>query len=241
MDHFDVALTLLKPLLETAIPHIREHGGRRIECKTLADRSEMHDLLQLLGFQTEGVLRSYGTKGEDYFQYAYLLDLIQATACGQSHNHNERNRQCMMPDKPVPGGPPNVTARVTPLSTPVQTTARYPGRPQHDQRRTRRRSCPLRACVVAIDATCADERPLSPMAKPKPKGRPQGRATAKGCDQAPRQLPPERGERDIRAASARFGALVRKHLDRSTVGHYRRPQARKNHTARKALTVTRTL
>ena len=73
VDRFDVALTLLKPLLETAIPHVREQGGRRLECKTLADRSDMHDLLQLLGFQTEGVLRFYGTGGEDYLQYAYYV------------------------------------------------------------------------------------------------------------------------------------------------------------------------
>ena len=90
VDHFDVALTLLKPLLETAIPHIREHGGRRIECKTLADRSEMHDLLQLLGFQTEGVLRSYGTKGKTIFSMRICSIQPRPLHCRQSPNHNER-------------------------------------------------------------------------------------------------------------------------------------------------------
>lgn len=71
----DAALMLLMPLLETMVPHVRQHGGRRIECKSRCDRTGMRDLLGLLGFKVEGLLRKYGAEdGADYFIYSYLIE-----------------------------------------------------------------------------------------------------------------------------------------------------------------------
>ena len=113
------------------------------------------------------------------------------------------------------------------------------GRPQHDQRRTRRRSCPFRACVVAIDATCADERPLNPWPRENQKigrDRHSGRLRAS----------PSAATRARRTRHARSDRPLRRageEAPRSANGRALPPPAgrARNHTARKALTGTRTL
>ena len=73
MNNPVAAFSLLKPLFETAIPHIEKHGGLRLECKASEDSRNTHAWLHLLGFKMECKLRRYGRGGSTYLQFAYFL------------------------------------------------------------------------------------------------------------------------------------------------------------------------
>ena len=73
-DHPEVAMLMLGPLFEDVLPHIRSHGGWRIECKSRADRPGMRERMALLGFRPEGLLRRFGTDRSNYLTFAYQLE-----------------------------------------------------------------------------------------------------------------------------------------------------------------------
>lgn len=55
------------------LAYVRDHGGHRIECRSLATHSEAHGFLRLMRFEREGVLRCYGRRKQDYVQFARLV------------------------------------------------------------------------------------------------------------------------------------------------------------------------
>jgi hypothetical protein len=74
IDRPEVALLILERIFEHAIPHVKKHGGWRIQCKTRYDNAGNRTHLRLLGFRPEAMLRRFGTDRADYIQFVYFFE-----------------------------------------------------------------------------------------------------------------------------------------------------------------------
>lgn len=69
-DHFQsAALTLTRYALRVMKPALLASGFHRLQCESRIDHHDAHRWLRSLGFQSEGILRQFGSDGSDYIQF----------------------------------------------------------------------------------------------------------------------------------------------------------------------------
>lgn len=74
-ENYEHVITGFLRRFQQAIEAAREaHGLHRIECRSITDHSSAHRLLRVLGFDSEGVLRSYGRDGSNYILFAKVWE-----------------------------------------------------------------------------------------------------------------------------------------------------------------------
>lgn len=59
---------------DEAFARARAKGLRRLEAKSIVHHTDAHRLLKMWGFEREGLLRCYGKDGDDYIQFARLVE-----------------------------------------------------------------------------------------------------------------------------------------------------------------------
>jgi hypothetical protein len=62
-------LVAFKPKWYLMIDYLRDHGGHRLQCRSLATHKEAHRFLKLMGFAPEAVLQAFGRDREDYILF----------------------------------------------------------------------------------------------------------------------------------------------------------------------------
>ena len=76
----DVAVDIARYALRTLKPWLLRRGAHRVQCESRFDHADAHALLERFGAVREGVLRSYGRDGADYFIYSWRkADVLQQT------------------------------------------------------------------------------------------------------------------------------------------------------------------
>jgi hypothetical protein len=68
-DDYIRVLVAFKPKWYLMQDFLRDHGGHRLECRSLTTHKEAHRFLKLMGFAPEAVLQSYGRNREDYILF----------------------------------------------------------------------------------------------------------------------------------------------------------------------------
>lgn len=63
-----------KPKVDKMIGFARENGMHRLEAKSLVSHHEAHRFIKLIGMQSEGILKCYGRRRQDYIQFARTWD-----------------------------------------------------------------------------------------------------------------------------------------------------------------------
>lgn len=66
-----VGLPLTRWLKREWLPRMAGAGIHRVEAVSMVGYADMHRWLKTLGLRSEGVLRRYGKRGEDFVQYAW--------------------------------------------------------------------------------------------------------------------------------------------------------------------------
>lgn len=102
----DVALLILERIFEQAIPHVRKHGGWRIQCKTRYDHDSNRTHLRLLGFKVEAMLRFFGTDKSHYLQYVYHLAAEGSDEAAVSEERNPPDSGVFVEGKSEPAAVP---------------------------------------------------------------------------------------------------------------------------------------
>lgn len=68
-DDYIRALVAFKPKWPLMQDYLKEHGGHRLECRSLLTHRQAHRFLQLMGFKAEAILDCYGRNREDYILF----------------------------------------------------------------------------------------------------------------------------------------------------------------------------
>ena len=67
-------LPMLRQIRGFVLPFLDDNGFHRVEAAALAYREDVARFMALIGAEPEGVLRGYGTAGEDFISYRWLAD-----------------------------------------------------------------------------------------------------------------------------------------------------------------------
>jgi hypothetical protein len=74
-DQWGLALLpMLHHIRGFIIPYLVQAGFHRVEAAALAGREDVGRFMDLIGAEPEGVMRRYGTAGEDFISYRWLAD-----------------------------------------------------------------------------------------------------------------------------------------------------------------------
>jgi hypothetical protein len=65
---------MLRQIRGFVLPFLAENGYHRVEAAALARRNDVRRFMELIGAEPEGLLRGYGTGGEDFTAYRWLKD-----------------------------------------------------------------------------------------------------------------------------------------------------------------------
>lgn len=65
-------------VVRVIMPELINQGLRRAECRSLDEHTPAHRWLEFLGAKFEGVARSHGKAGQDFYQYAWTRDDVLA-------------------------------------------------------------------------------------------------------------------------------------------------------------------
>lgn len=68
-------LVAFKPKWYLMIDYLKQHGGHRLECKSLITHKEAHGFLRMMGFSAECILDQYGRHREDYILFKQVFDV----------------------------------------------------------------------------------------------------------------------------------------------------------------------
>jgi hypothetical protein len=112
-DDYIRVLVAFKPKWYLMLDYLKEHGGHRLECKSLITHKEAHGFLRMMGFKAECVLDNYGRHREDYILFKQVFDvpvgLVTGPAC--------RNRRwTCRPDAPEPDRAADTSSHPAPAS-----------------------------------------------------------------------------------------------------------------------------
>lgn len=74
-DRWSMAvMPMLRHIRRFVLPYLVQTGYHRVEAAALARRLDVARFMALIGAEPEGVLRGYGTAGEDFISYRWLAD-----------------------------------------------------------------------------------------------------------------------------------------------------------------------
>jgi hypothetical protein len=65
-------IPMLRQIRGFVLPFLAENGYHRVEAAALRRRTDVGRLMKLIGAEPEGLLRGYGTGGEDFISYRWL-------------------------------------------------------------------------------------------------------------------------------------------------------------------------
>ena len=72
-EHWPKAvIPMLRQIRGYVLPFLEETGYHRVEAAALARRDDIRRFMGLVGAEPEGLLRGYGTSGEDFTAYRWL-------------------------------------------------------------------------------------------------------------------------------------------------------------------------
>jgi hypothetical protein len=74
-----VLLPMLRQIRGFVLPFIDHSGFHRVEAAALSYREDVARFMSLIGAEPEGLLRGYGTDGEDFISYRWLSDEYRHT------------------------------------------------------------------------------------------------------------------------------------------------------------------
>jgi hypothetical protein len=74
-----VVIPMLRQIRGFVLPFLVENGYHRVEAAALARREDVRRFMGLIGAEPEGLLRGYGTGGEDFTAYRWLSDEYGST------------------------------------------------------------------------------------------------------------------------------------------------------------------
>ena len=63
---------MLRQIRGFVLPFLEDTGYHRVEAAALAGRDDVRRFMELIGAEPEGLLRGYGTSGEDFTAYRWL-------------------------------------------------------------------------------------------------------------------------------------------------------------------------
>ena len=75
-DDYIRVLVAFKPKWYAMLDYLKEHGGHRLECKSLSSHKEAHGFLKMIGFKPEAILDAYGRDREDYILFKMVFDNV---------------------------------------------------------------------------------------------------------------------------------------------------------------------
>jgi len=67
-------IPMLRQIRGFVLPFLVENGYHRVEAAALARRDDVRRFMGLIGAEPEGLLRGYGTGGQDFTAYRWLKD-----------------------------------------------------------------------------------------------------------------------------------------------------------------------
>jgi hypothetical protein len=67
-------LPMLRQIRGFILPWLDYNGFHRVEAAALARREDVARFMAIIGAEPEGILRGYGTGGEDFISYRWLAD-----------------------------------------------------------------------------------------------------------------------------------------------------------------------
>ena len=67
-------IPMIRQIRGFVLPFLVENGYHRVEAAALARRDDVRRFMGLIGAEPEGLLRGYGTGGEDFTAYRWLRD-----------------------------------------------------------------------------------------------------------------------------------------------------------------------
>jgi len=80
-------IPMLRQIRGFVLPFLIDRGFHRVEAAALASRDDVAALMSLIGAEPEGILRGYGTSGEDFISYRWLADEHGATRPARTTQH----------------------------------------------------------------------------------------------------------------------------------------------------------
>lgn len=82
-------IPMLRQIRGFVLPFLHENGYHRVEAAALARRDDVKRFMGLIGAEPEGLLRGYGTSGEDFTAYRWLSDEYgSARSAHQTQDHH---------------------------------------------------------------------------------------------------------------------------------------------------------
>lgn len=84
-EHWGRALLpMLRQIRGFVLPFLLDNGWHRVEAVALAHRRDVARFMALIGAEAEGVMRGYGSGGEDFVSYRWLADEHRDTRSARS-------------------------------------------------------------------------------------------------------------------------------------------------------------
>jgi hypothetical protein len=83
-------IPMLRQIRGFVLPFLGENGYHRVEAAAMARRDDVARFMGLIGAEPEGLLRGYGTGGEDFTAYRWLRDehgSASADHAAQNNSH----------------------------------------------------------------------------------------------------------------------------------------------------------
>lgn len=80
-------IPMLRQIRGFVLPFLIDRGFHRVEAAALASRGDVAALMSLINAEPEGILRGYGTGGEDFISYRWLADEYGATKPARTAQH----------------------------------------------------------------------------------------------------------------------------------------------------------